>query len=64
MTFSGIVTALREVQFLNALSPILVTFFPITIFSREPSPLNAPSPITVTVSGIAIDESSIQLQKA
>ena len=51
-TLSGITRLLKEVQPLNALSPMLVTLLGITRLLNERQPSNAFSPMVVTLSGI------------
>ena len=60
VTLEGMTISDRELQPVNALSPMLVTLEGMTMLEREPQPENAPSPIRITLEGITIFNRELQ----
>ena len=56
--------SISDSQRQKASAPILVTLFPITIFSNDSQSKKAPSPILVTLLGRVMDVNEEQSQKA
>ena len=64
VTLLGIITLLRDLQSLNAYSPMLVTLLGIVTLVRDEQPSNALSSILVTLSGIVTLVRDLQPENA